>query len=172
MDIHHNEWPIILITNPKHPLYRIPTRENSNLQIESTHIRILAFSLDEIESCTVKIDNNDLQFCTKVNDNLYVLKWDPRNYQDQHQIEVTITDAVGRVRSVRQPFTNGNTEMEFGKLARFVLMSELTTVFMVPFWTAIFLCVVPLSLLKFWHWLISSKYIALFYYKKKNPQKR
>lgn len=39
IDIKHKEWPVVLITNPKHALYMMPRKENIMSVIKSTHIR-------------------------------------------------------------------------------------------------------------------------------------
>jgi hypothetical protein len=39
IDIKHNDWPVILITNPKNMLYRMPQKENVESIITSTHVR-------------------------------------------------------------------------------------------------------------------------------------
>lgn len=39
IDQKHNDWPVVLITNPKHALYAIPQHENPQVILESTHIR-------------------------------------------------------------------------------------------------------------------------------------
>lgn len=41
MDIHHREWPVVLITNPKHALFINPSRENIDSMKNSTHIRLV-----------------------------------------------------------------------------------------------------------------------------------
>lgn len=33
VDVKHNEWPVILITNPKHALFQIPHRKEANIQL-------------------------------------------------------------------------------------------------------------------------------------------
>lgn len=38
-DVTHREWPVILVTNPKHSLFRIPKKENFDVIRNSTHIR-------------------------------------------------------------------------------------------------------------------------------------
>lgn len=38
-DIQHRDWPVVLITNPKHALFVIPGKENLNVIRQSTHIR-------------------------------------------------------------------------------------------------------------------------------------
>lgn len=39
IDIKHNNWPVALITNPKHALYMMPRRENLKSIVASTHVR-------------------------------------------------------------------------------------------------------------------------------------
>lgn len=39
IDVKHKEWPVVLITNPKHALYMMPRKENIMSVIKSTHIR-------------------------------------------------------------------------------------------------------------------------------------
>lgn len=33
VDVPHRQWPVILVTNPKHALFHLPGKENPNLQI-------------------------------------------------------------------------------------------------------------------------------------------
>lgn len=100
-DVPHGKWPVILITNPKHSLYHIPNRQEAKMQLESTHIRVLAFSPAEINSCIVQIDKDFKEKCTKVNANLFVVPWDPEVYNDgQHHITVTVVDDYGRENQV------------------------------------------------------------------------
>lgn len=163
VDVHHNEWPIVLITNPKHPLYRIPSRENGRLQLDSTHIRVLAFSLDEIVECQIRLDQRSWETCTAVNRNLFVRPWTPQEFDDGrvHDIEVLVRDASGRSKQVRQPFTHGDTgdDIQFSTLARLALMLNTATIFRALFWTMTFICVVPMCAFRVWHHLVSSTYI-------------
>ncbi|KAG5331204.1 TMM62 protein, partial [Acromyrmex charruanus] len=50
IDIKHNDWPVILITNPKNVLFMMPQKENLESIIKSTHVRrkivSYSFSLD------------------------------------------------------------------------------------------------------------------------------
>lgn len=39
IDVKHKEWPVVLITNPKHALYTMPRKENIISVIKSTHVR-------------------------------------------------------------------------------------------------------------------------------------
>lgn len=82
-------------------MYNIPSRENPQLQLDSTHIRILAFSLSDIVECSVRINLNAWQNCKKITKHLFVRKWDPGHYgAGIHNIEVIVKDKQGRSKSV------------------------------------------------------------------------
>ncbi|KZC13997.1 Transmembrane protein 62 [Dufourea novaeangliae] len=57
IDVKHEEWPVVLITNPKHALYTMPRKENVLSVVKSTHIRVLAFSIAPIKSVEVQLDD-------------------------------------------------------------------------------------------------------------------
>lgn len=40
-DIPHREWPVILVTNPKHALFMNLAKENLDKLKNSTHIRLV-----------------------------------------------------------------------------------------------------------------------------------
>lgn len=100
-DVKQNDWPIVLITNPKHSLYRLPNRQEAKLQLKSTHIRLLAFSPAGISKCIVRIDNDFKEKCTKINENLFVVSWNPEKYKKGiHYITATVVDDYGRDKEV------------------------------------------------------------------------
>lgn len=71
------------------------------LFLDSTHIRILAFSPDPIEQCSVRINNGNWQQCQPLGDNLFVAEWDASLYRrGVHQLEVDVADVKGRRQSV------------------------------------------------------------------------
>lgn len=39
IDVPHREWPIALVTNPKHSLFNIPGKESLHMIRHSTHVR-------------------------------------------------------------------------------------------------------------------------------------
>ncbi|XP_062350856.1 transmembrane protein 62 isoform X2 [Cinclus cinclus] len=97
-DINFEEWPVVLITNPKSFLYSSSTHEPLVKILYSTHIRILAFSPSVIISVKVYIDGVHLGNAHQVSGPLYVLKWSPQNYSEGfHHIDVTVQDASGRI---------------------------------------------------------------------------
>ncbi|ETE67587.1 Transmembrane protein 62, partial [Ophiophagus hannah] len=90
-DLKFEEWPVILITNPKSYLYSSYAHEPLQRILHSTHIRILAFSPSPIKFVKIMIDDIYLGDAIQVSGPLYVLKWSPKNYsQGFHQIAVTV----------------------------------------------------------------------------------
>ncbi|NWZ73487.1 TMM62 protein, partial [Acrocephalus arundinaceus] len=90
-DLNFEEWPVILITNPKSFLYSSSTHEPLVKILYSTHIRILAFSPSVIISVKVYIDGVHLGNAHHASGPLYVLKWSPKNYSEGfHHIDVTV----------------------------------------------------------------------------------
>ncbi|XP_009073213.1 PREDICTED: transmembrane protein 62, partial [Acanthisitta chloris] len=97
-DLNFEEWPVVLITNPKSFLYSSSAHEPLVKILYSTHIRILAFSPYVIISVEVYIDGAHLGNAHQVSGPLYVLKWNPQNYSEGfHHIDVTVLDASGRI---------------------------------------------------------------------------
>lgn len=124
--------------------------------IDSTHIRILAFSPAGIKSCSVKIDNDFNENCVQVNKNFFVVPWNPKAFQDGwHSITVHVVDNDGRENEVIQPFRlDENSANNFDFLARFVLQTDAITIFKGFFWFAFFLCIAPLLFFRIWHELV------------------
>ncbi|OXB72989.1 UNVERIFIED_CONTAM: hypothetical protein H355_005245 [Colinus virginianus] len=90
-DLTFEEWPAVLITNPKSFLYSSSFHEPLVKILHSTHIRILAFSPAAITSVKVYIDGVHLGNAHHASGPLYVLKWSPQNYSEgTHQIDVTV----------------------------------------------------------------------------------
>ncbi|NWV31307.1 TMM62 protein, partial [Grantiella picta] len=99
-DLNFEEWPVVLITNPKSFLYSSSAHEPLVKILYSTHIRILAFSPSVIIAVQVYIDGVHLGNAYQVSGPLYVLKWNPQNYSEGfHRIDVTVQDASGRTRT-------------------------------------------------------------------------
>ncbi|KAJ7413493.1 transmembrane protein 62 isoform X1 [Willisornis vidua] len=97
-DLNFEEWPVVLITNPKSFLYSSSAHEPLVKILYSTHIRILAFSPSVIVSVKVYIDRVHLGNAHQVSGPLYVLRWNPQNYSEGfHHINVTVQDASGRI---------------------------------------------------------------------------
>jgi hypothetical protein len=59
VDVKHGDWPVALVTNPKHALFVIPAREPVDIVLQSTYIRYFSWSfeklLKETEGSTLRI---------------------------------------------------------------------------------------------------------------------
>ncbi|XP_029050433.2 transmembrane protein 62-like [Osmia bicornis bicornis] len=152
IDVKHKEWPVVLITNPKHALYMMPRKENLMSIMKSTYIRILAFSIAPIKIVEVRLDDSAWSKCEHVNGPLYVLKWNSTEYSDGiHTIRAQVTDVDGRETVVSQPFALDGSRLSFRILPRLILMSNVSVIFQFLFGTVLVLVVIPLCLLRFLH---------------------
>ncbi|KAM3851808.1 transmembrane protein 62-like [Vipera latastei] len=126
-DLKFEEWPVVLITNPKSYLYSSYAHEPLQRILHSTHIRILAFSPSPIKFVKIMIDDIYLGDAIQVSGPLYVLKWSPQNYsQGFHQIAVTVKDASGRSATQLHTFAmQENLSLKFGLLASWLLLTKL-----------------------------------------------
>lgn len=77
-DVSHGEWPVILVTNPKAAEFGLPHKEPISFISNSTHIRILVFSVASIEIVQAKVDDETWVVCQHVEGPLYVAPWDPQ----------------------------------------------------------------------------------------------
>lgn len=157
-DVKLGKWPIAVITNPKNLIFNNPFKEDINLQRTSTHLRIVAFSTSSITQCKIRINDGDWQKCEKKTENFFVVPWNPKHYlHGKHKIEILVGDADGRIFNHEQFFALDGTKVQFDLLARFVLMSDLTTVFQISFFIVFTICLTPLVIFKSWQLLIKCK---------------
>ncbi|XP_026565201.1 transmembrane protein 62 [Pseudonaja textilis] len=125
-DLKFEEWPVILITNPKSYLYSSYAHEPLQRILHSTHIRILAFSPSPIKFVKIMIDDIYLGDAVQVSGPLYVLKWSPKNYsQGFHQIAVTVKDISGRSATQLHTFAmQESLSLKFDLLASWLLLTD------------------------------------------------
>ncbi|KAK5643227.1 hypothetical protein RI129_007072 [Pyrocoelia pectoralis] len=153
IDVKHRNWPVVLITNPKHALYIMPQKENLEVITESTHIRLLIFSLAEIDVVKVQINSEGWIECQHVEGPLYVAPWNPKKYNTGlHIINVYVSDGEGGRKIHSQPFSLDGTRLSFGLLPRLVLMTNASTFFKFMFWCMIIFAVAPLLMMKLIHY--------------------
>ncbi|XP_043665127.1 transmembrane protein 62-like isoform X1 [Vespula pensylvanica] len=158
IDIKHQDWPVVLITNPKHALYMMPRKENVNSIIKSTHIRILAFSTVPIKSVEVQLNNKSWLQCKYIKGPLYAVKWNASEYSNGiHHIQVRVIDEKGREKIIVQPFSLDGTRLSFGFLPRLILMSNVSRIFQFLFGSVLALIVAPLCVFRFLHILCEAK---------------
>lgn len=124
--------------------------------VASTHIRILAFSPAKIKSCVIRIDDGFKQDCTRLNDSLFVVPWNPQNYKDGlHYITVIVVDGLNRENQVNQPFKLDEEQtLRFDFRTSFALNVHFRTIIKSVFWVSFALTVVPLVIFRIWHELI------------------
>jgi len=80
VDVKLNQWPIILITNPKPSLYLMDEFEPYHRIANSSHIRVLVFSPNLIEYVQFSINNDNWNEMQQSSSNLYTHSWDPKEY--------------------------------------------------------------------------------------------
>ncbi|XP_076377043.1 transmembrane protein 62 isoform X2 [Megalopta genalis] len=158
IDVKYGEWPVILISNPKHALYMMPRKENVLSIVKSTHIRVLAFSIAPIKSVKAQLDDGVWFKCEHIKGPLYTSKWNTTAFLDGiHIIRVRVVDSDGRETIVFQPFALDGSRLSFRILPRLILMSNVSNIFQTLFGTMLILLVVPLCLLRFLHILCEKK---------------
>ncbi|XP_025020778.1 transmembrane protein 62 isoform X1 [Python bivittatus] len=125
-DLKFEEWPVVLVTNPKSYLYSSYAHEPLQRILHSTHIRILAFSPYPIKFVKVMIDGFYLGDAVQVSESLFVLKWAPQNYsQGFHQIAVTVQDVSGKSATQLHTFAmQEDLSLKFGLLASWLLLTD------------------------------------------------
>ncbi|XP_077989648.1 transmembrane protein 62-like [Glandiceps talaboti] len=106
VDVKFNQWPVILITNPKDARFLAAKHEPVGKIKHSTHIRMLVFSPQPIESVVVEIDGKHMGYVNHVEGPLYVLKWKPSQYSEGlHVIKVTAKDSANHESQVQHYFS-------------------------------------------------------------------
>ncbi|XP_005799357.1 transmembrane protein 62 [Xiphophorus maculatus] len=125
-DLQFEQWPAVLITNPKDAQYLHPGLEPLGRIRRSTHIRILAFSEAPIATVHVSIDGEPLGTGRAAGGPLHVLLWDPSRYlAGLHTITVKVEDSAGRSVVREQHFTLEDTlSPSFGFAQSFILLTD------------------------------------------------
>ncbi|KAG5323692.1 TMM62 protein, partial [Pseudoatta argentina] len=162
IDIKHNDWPVILITNPKNVLFMMPQKENLESIIKSTHVRILAFSTVPLKTVEIQLDNDVWQKCGHVNGPLYVLPWNSTRYkQGIHQITVRVVDNENRRKIVSYSFSLDGSWLSVSILPKLVLMANIVYIFQFLFLVTLILAIIPLCFLRFVHMYYKNNRIEL-----------
>ncbi|XP_029663755.1 transmembrane protein 62-like isoform X2 [Formica exsecta] len=152
IDIKHNDWPVVLITNPKNMLFMMPQKENLKSIITSTHVRILAFSTVSLKIVEIQLDDDVWQKCDHIKGPLYVLPWNSTKYREGiHQITVRVIDKESREKVVSHSFSLDGSWLSSRILPKLVLMFNVVHIFRFLFAVTLAISVVPLCLLRFLH---------------------
>ncbi|XP_055386194.1 transmembrane protein 62-like isoform X2 [Condylostylus longicornis] len=150
-DVRYNEWPIILVTNPKNALYNMPHKENISIQKNSKFIRILIFAPTKVENCRIKFDDHLENWvnCLQVSDVLHVVAWDPSKFKSGiHNIFIHVRTMDGNVKFIKHPFSLDGTRMNFDVLASIILTFDLTQIFQIIYGIALAGCIIPLCIFR------------------------
>ncbi|MBN3296123.1 TMM62 protein, partial [Amia calva] len=125
-DLKFEDWPAIVITNPKAALYLNPGVEPVGRIRHSTHIRILVFSEAPVTAVYVSIDGTLLGAAQSLKAPLYVLYWDPQSYsKGLHSIQVKAEDSAGRSTVREHQFTlEENVSLSFRFFQSFILLTD------------------------------------------------
>lgn len=148
-DQKHNSWPLVLITNPKHVKYMMPGREPLQLMLDSTHVRLLAFSDAHIDQVTVSFDGATWNLCENKEGPLYTCKWNPQLLKSTLQtLFVMVKDSNGREAIVDHRYTLDGSADSFYVTSRILLMLDAAYVFQFLFGILLVLNVVPLLIMR------------------------
>lgn len=95
-----NEWPLLLVTNPKNAQFSAPSREPTGRMRHSTHVRILAFSPSRVSSVRAWVDGTPLPSPTPTasSEYLFTSPWDPERFSyGLHTISVSVKVRTCRI---------------------------------------------------------------------------
>ncbi|XP_078591290.1 transmembrane protein 62-like isoform X1 [Branchiostoma floridae x Branchiostoma japonicum] len=125
VDVKLGEWPVVLVTNPKHAMFATPSHEPLGRIRHSTHIRLLAFSPDPIEKVLVWLDG--VRFCeaSHVEGPLFTCPWNPADYgTGLHTIAVDVSDRKGRTRRQEHPFSVDGSRANISFVQTVILQTD------------------------------------------------
>lgn len=149
VDVKHNDWPIVLVTNPKHSLFK-SIREPLSAMLTSTHVRLLVFSPDEIISVRIKIDSELWEYALPVSGPLYIMPWKPERYSSGiHNMHIAVLDKSGRDATFYHPFSLDGSRLQFNVFPRMLLMFDFGIVMQVLYGLAVACCVLPYCFLRY-----------------------
>lgn len=127
------DWPVIVVTNPKDSKFLAPKVEPVQKIRESSEIRILAFSPHNISSVRVQVNQGEWKVCSThpAIPNLYVLNWNPKLLNTKRNtLTVSATDLQERTKTARVQFQVEFDEIndDYSLYARLILMSDVINV--------------------------------------------
>lgn len=148
-DVVLDQWPIILITNPKSSQFIMPSYEPFHRIQISSHIRALIYSNVTIKVVEARIDDSNWIGMKKVgNGPLYVAEWNPKKFSDGlHFITIRASD-VNSTREVHHAFSLDGSKEEFRGFSRFALRFPIRSFFRYIYSLAIICTVLPMVILR------------------------
>ncbi|KJE97721.1 hypothetical protein CAOG_09129 [Capsaspora owczarzaki ATCC 30864] len=133
-DVQLDQWPVVVVSNPKDARFLLGAHEPLGRIERSTHIRVLAFSPAVIASVRVFIDGIAQPEAIPTGGPLWVVPWKPRSFFGVHQMKVIVQDAAGRTQTIHQSFSTDGTLAEIGWMARYVMLTDFSLVLRVGFY--------------------------------------
>ncbi|GFT54032.1 transmembrane protein 62 [Trichonephila clavipes] len=127
VDNYLEDWPLILVTNPKDALMLMPAIEPLYRILKSTHIRVLIFSPHPIELAKVKIDDGAWSALKLAEPPLYVSPWEPLKYMEGlHEMTIYAKDMKGNEKTISHQFSLDGSRPTFPLGARLALMGHIS----------------------------------------------
>lgn len=149
VDVGFKQFPIALMTNPKTAEHSMPKYEPVERIINSTHIRVIAFSNVSLTSVEISIDGKAREPMTNSGGPLFVLPWNPKDYAEGlHKANIYVTDSEGKNSTYSQAFSMDHSKEESSIGARILLRVEFRTGVMAIFFFIVVLCTLPYLILR------------------------
>ncbi|OON20692.1 hypothetical protein X801_03422, partial [Opisthorchis viverrini] len=135
VNVKASTWPVLLVTNPKNSNFLLPNKEPARRILTSTHIRILAWSIQPILNISVTIDGKyqgkaiQASAGTNLSSPLYTLPWNASHWADHlvHTIRVLALDTAGNQHAYEHVFVVDRAPTwEFAFMARMALQTNLS----------------------------------------------
>ena len=149
-DIRLDEWPVIVITNPKAAKFVMPKIEAVNRIQFSTHIRVLVFSRSNLTRVTLEINDEEEVVMTRVKSSpLFVSQWNPSKYSSGlHRMTVKAKDEGNNVNQVTQYFSLDGSREDFSFKSKLVMTFMHQTVWGTAFFICLWFVVTPLLVIR------------------------
>eukprot|EP00117_Sycon_ciliatum_P037643 scpid35099/ scgid4569/ Transmembrane protein 62 len=151
-DYEFNEFPTVLITNPKSAEFHVRNREPLGRMRHSSHIRVLVFSPRIITSVKVFIDGRALGNAvpTSTGSHLYVIRWSPSDYSEGfHTVTVEASDTKFKAK-MGHVFSLDNSRVKLRWFPTAIFRVDLAFMFKLAFVGA-WLAVIAVLYIARWH---------------------
>ena len=135
VDTRLDNWPLVLITNPKDSHFSVPGREPLGRILNSTHVRMLIFSPYGVTSVRVWLDGRPLPAATVVQEGpLYTTPWDPGLVvRGLHTITVVVEDKQKSINLSHQFTLDGHHIPPLERLPQLLLLTDFKSLFQMVF---------------------------------------
>lgn len=127
VDVRFDQWPVLLVTNPKPATLMTPRFEPLQRMRTSTHIRFLVFDPVPVQSVEVTVDGVALPgLAYQVRGPLWACRWNPEEYgKGGHRLEVKVVDELGRTSVQQIDFDLGDDwTYRFSKASIFFILTD------------------------------------------------